>query len=268
MPRRFRALFRKLLAAIRGRWHGVVDRDTFLWWLVRSGGPRVLSGPFTGARYGTTSSGSTLLPKLLGTYERELHPVLARLAGGGFDTVVDVGCAEGYYLVGLGHACRRLGRPLPRLVGYETNKAAVALAVDLARLNAMVGQMACHAAPFAGQELEHGRVALICDIEGEEENLLDLATLPALARTEMLVEVHDEPGRERRLDLLLRRFAGSHVPHIIRRTERTLADFPPNIPGLLSTEWKLRLMDERRQFGNTWLHLVPQTNLLAKAAVE
>ena len=46
--------------------------------------------------------GSVLIPKLLGSYEQELQPLLQRLAAQNYSEIVDIGCAEGYYAIGLG----------------------------------------------------------------------------------------------------------------------------------------------------------------------
>src|SRR6478672_6897407 len=62
----------------------------------------VQHGPFKGMKYpGVNSVGSALIPKLLGSYERELHPLIDSICAGQYDQVVDIGCAEGYYAVGL-----------------------------------------------------------------------------------------------------------------------------------------------------------------------
>src|SRR5438105_426555 len=67
----------------------------------------VLDGPFRGLRYPSASSlHSGLLPKLLGTYEAELHgPIEHLLKSRTYGAVVDVGAAEGYYAVGFALRC-------------------------------------------------------------------------------------------------------------------------------------------------------------------
>ncbi len=62
---------------------------------------RVYSGPFTGMRYGPTAVGSAYIPKLLGTYERELAPLIEQACSQSPRWIVDIGAAEGYYAVGL-----------------------------------------------------------------------------------------------------------------------------------------------------------------------
>src|ERR1035441_10269867 len=65
--------------------------------LVDRYGANVLNGPFEGMRYLQASVGSVLSPKLVGSYEAELHPFIERVTSGRYDIVVDIGCAEGYY---------------------------------------------------------------------------------------------------------------------------------------------------------------------------
>src|SRR5579859_5362525 len=60
---------------------------------------RVRSGPFAGMRYVDASIGSAYLPKLLGIYERELHPVIEEACASRPGLIVDLGAAEGYYAV-------------------------------------------------------------------------------------------------------------------------------------------------------------------------
>ena len=65
-------------------------------------GYEVQAGPFKGMRYPQfKAKGSTMLGKLLGTYEGELADLITSLVKQPYDAVVDVGCAEGYYAVGL-----------------------------------------------------------------------------------------------------------------------------------------------------------------------
>src|SRR5690606_30246863 len=55
----------------------------------------VLGGPFAGMRYPEKRAiGSAIYPKLLGSYEMELHPLFDRLRNQEFGSVVDIGCAE------------------------------------------------------------------------------------------------------------------------------------------------------------------------------
>src|SRR2546426_11207567 len=66
-------------------------------------GLRVRGGPFAGLGYPRQAPkwGYNLVPRLLGTYECELHHVFEQVIATGFPTIIDVGAADGYYTVGL-----------------------------------------------------------------------------------------------------------------------------------------------------------------------
>jgi hypothetical protein len=50
----------------------------------------VLDGPFAGMRYVPRAAGSSLLPKLLGSYEAELHGIVAVVINSDYRKIVDV----------------------------------------------------------------------------------------------------------------------------------------------------------------------------------
>src|SRR6267154_1965762 len=73
------------LLRLLGRWRARLLANT----LIARQGARILNGPFAGMEYLTEASEGALIPRLLGTYESELHPHLsAALAE--VDTVIDV----------------------------------------------------------------------------------------------------------------------------------------------------------------------------------
>ena len=91
----------------------------------------VLAGPFVGMKYTSHQAfGSTLLPKLLGSYESELHGVLEEMLINNYASVVDIGCAEGYYAVGLG-----LRLPEAEVYAFDTAIEARQSCCALAKLN-------------------------------------------------------------------------------------------------------------------------------------
>jgi len=64
-------------------------------------GGRVLGGPFAGMAYVEDATEGALAPRLIGTYEDELHPYLAEALAADPEVILDIGCAEGYYAAGL-----------------------------------------------------------------------------------------------------------------------------------------------------------------------
>jgi hypothetical protein len=139
----------------------------------------------TGASWGD----GDLAPKLLGCYEAELHPALEKAIARRPEIVVNVGCAEGYYAVGL-------ARRLPEAVvhAFDISEPAQAVCAAAAEKNA-VGErvrIGGRCDPATLVELAQGRRALILmDCEGGERELLDAATTAALAECDVLVECHD-----------------------------------------------------------------------------
>src|SRR5436305_1529663 len=95
-------------------------------------GPRVRSGPFAGMTMLRAVADGSYTAKLLGCYERELHGLIRRLVRTRYRTVVNVGCAEGYYAVGL---ARRM--PAATVHAHDTDPEARRLCRRLARANGL-----------------------------------------------------------------------------------------------------------------------------------
>ena len=224
--------------------------------IARETGGRVLQGPFKGLEYHLPRSvGSALEPKLLGTYELELHAAVEDMVGRRPRTLINVGAAEGFYSVGL---ARRL--PELKVIAFETDPDGQALALELARRNGVEDRLAVHGhcdqatlARALGDAAQP--VTILVDVEGFEGELLDLDSMPQLARADLLVEIHEwlTPGVRRTIE---ERFAATHHVRTFEQQRRTEADLPFR-DGLLNP-WLLRLLDEhrpRRAFPMTWLLL-------------
>jgi hypothetical protein len=158
-------------------------------------GLTVHGGPFAGMRYVDRAVGPVLnlIPRLLGAYERELHRPLERAIAARPLTVVNVGSADGYYAVGL---ARRL--PGSTVLAFETDPFLRSLCTEMARANGVVEQLTlrsrCSAADLA--RLPAGEAFVLVDCEGCEGELLHVDAAPLLARSTVLVELHDfiDPG--------------------------------------------------------------------------
>jgi hypothetical protein len=150
----------------------------------------VATGPFKGMRYPRLqSAGSALLPKLLGSYESELHATLEELLAHEYTAVVDVGCAEGYYAVGLG---LRL-RDAP-IYAFDTNPQARLACAEMAKLNGVDGRI--HIGSLCDRKVLRSlplgsRALIITDCEGYEGELFDYEMAQFLARHSLIVEAHD-----------------------------------------------------------------------------
>jgi hypothetical protein len=188
---------------------------------------RVVSGPFSGMRYVPHSCGSAWSPKILGTYELEIANLFRRSYLSAFDQVIDIGCAEGYYLAGLGFALRRrFGGASSRvsLVGFDTDPRSIATARQLMDLNRLEADL--HLRCFEHADMPEGRHLYIVDIEGDELQLLDAAFFARAVTSDVVVEVHDQPGCRRVLQAILDASAHTHSAGIFHRTDRRWDQFP------------------------------------------
>lgn len=179
----------------------------------------VLHGPFTGLRYATAeSAGSALLPKLLGSYERELHSSIEELLQNNYSDVVDVGCAEGYYAVGLA-----VRMPQARVHAFDTEARARELCLQMARLNGVESrlQLGAWCDPAALLRLELGpRALVISDCEGYEALLFTPEVAQALAAHDVLIEVHDRADPELG-DRLQKLFLATHHVELVDSIDDT-----------------------------------------------
>lgn len=150
----------------------------------------VLHGPFKGMKYPSFSSaGSSLFPKLLGSYEKELHEVIDKFLKEEYDEVLDIGCAEGYYAVGLA-----LKSNLKNIYAYDTDEAARTLCAEMARVNNVESKVSIKKT-CTPEELKnfkfHGKALIICDCEGYEKVLFNEQNIQNLKNCDLLIETHD-----------------------------------------------------------------------------
>jgi hypothetical protein len=214
---------------------------------------RVPHGPFAGMLAPDAISWGSACAKLLGAYESCLHGVLAALPEAGIDGVMDIGCAEGYYAVGL-------ARLLPSVTvhAHDVMKEAQTICRRLAERNGVhdrvvVGGLVDHALLEAWLR-QCRRPLLMVDIEGAELDLLDPVLVPALRHALVLVELHE--FRHRGLAATFEaRFAATHRIESILETDRAATDFP-GIAGLPATLRSVALCELRPE-RMRWLWMEP-----------
>lgn len=207
----------------------------------------VLSGPFGGMAFVSATSFGAYLPPLVGTYEMELHPLLQKIITAGYERILDVGAAEGYYAVGLARAMPRV-----RVLAYDIDPKARELCAQLAAKNGVADRVELRAEASATtlDSAAEDRCLLICDCEGYEDELIDPARFPRLAECDVLVEFHDfiRPGVGQRITA---RLAPTHTAEIIdavaRPAEPVLAAAP-----FLSRRDAIFAGDEFRPPGMQW----------------
>ena len=190
------------LLRVLGHWRSHMLANTY----ISHEGARIWGGPFAGMEYLSVASEGALMPRLLGTYESELHPHLAAIAAEGVDCVIDVGCAEGYYAVGL-------ARMMPDVTVYarDIDEQARLLCADLAARNG-VSERVIVGGEFKPQDFQAfagRRVLVMVDAEGAEVDILQPDLAPALAQMTIIVETHDV-YRQDALATVRGRFEATH----------------------------------------------------------
>jgi SAM-dependent methyltransferase len=179
--------------------------------ILRVAGPVVARGPFKDTRLpiDTSWGEGDFSPKVLGSYEEELHPAIERAIAREPVRVVNVGCAEGYYAIGL---ARRL--PKAQVLAFDIDPKAQAICREAAAANGVAERLtvegACTSERLRALATQHGPTLVFMDCEGAELDLLDEPTVAALANSDLIVECHDFINRAI-TPTLTRRFAGSHA---------------------------------------------------------
>jgi len=221
----------------------------------RRAGDRVWSGPFAGTKYRIGAVSSASVPKLIGTYERELQPELEKLAAQRWTAVIDIGAAEGYYAVGFARRLRGV-----KVLAYEMNPVGRELLKANARENSVSDAIElreeCTPPMFASiLQGATAPVLVIMDVEGAEATLIEAATAADLGKATLVIEVHDfaspagGPMISERLRELLE---GSHSIQIVRSEQRSLRDFPA-VFWFVPPRNRLHAMDEYRPTTMEWM---------------
>ncbi|HEY8574400.1 hypothetical protein [Phenylobacterium sp.] len=215
-------------------------------------GLKVWGGPFAGMEYLTSATEGALMPRLLGTYESELHPHLLALLDEGVDVIVDVGCAEGYYAVGLARLA-----PTVSVHARDIEEKAQAACRALAEKNGVADRVVV-GGEFRPEDFESfagKRVLVLVDAEGAELDVLRPELAPSLASMSIVVETHDvyRPGA---LATLVERFSPTH--EIIRVDQQPkVFEAPAWMANLVHLDQLLCVWEWRLQ-QTPWLVMRPK----------
>lgn len=156
-------------------------------------GSTVKYGPFAGTIYPIEAALSRhSIPKLLGTYEQELHDVIKTLAQRKYDLVIDIGSAEGYYAVGLARLLRT------NVLAYDPEPIERSLCERTARLNDVSSLIELRDLfrPSDIRLYRDRRVLCICDCEGFEVELFNSNTILDAAKWDLLIELHGNATKQ------------------------------------------------------------------------
>ncbi len=215
----------------------------------------VLRGPFKGLRYPIFNHRGylNLVSKYLGTFEMELHAPIERLLHDHtYSNVLNIGTADGIYLVGL---CLRTKANV--CIGWEMDPYMQRVTLMLARENGVHDKVSvegtCTPDSLRKRSLE-GRTLVVCDCEGAEDELLTPDNLAGIGTYDIVVECHDmfAPGVTERLKA---RFANTHTIEVVPAKWRTISDVDPALVALLpgGDVQKYHAIEELRSYDMAWL---------------
>ncbi len=218
--------------------------------VIAAQGPDCVAGPFRGMKLATTVTGS-YIPKLLGSYEQELHATIDEIVRASPRRIIDIGCGEGFYLVGLARLI-----PAATCVGFDINVAARNACKEQAAINRVSDRIfidnRCDAVILSQYALNESVV--IADCEGFELELLNPQLCQQLKTCMILVELHEflSPGVT---GVILERFKDTHIVKLIDVLPRDRRAYPQL--NTMSDREAAAAMSESRPAGMQWCWIMP-----------
>lgn len=212
----------------------------------------VIKGYFKGLKYpGFTSFGSSLFPKLSGNYESELFSTFEDLQRNEYSKIIDIGCAEGYYAVGLAIKFKN-----SIVYAFDIDNTAQELAKNMSKLNAVDDRVIIKGqctSEWLGKENFSKRSLIISDCEGFEKDLFVLENITNLYNCDLIIELHPMFNSDIK-NYLCTLLGPTHQLQIISSKDDArkifeLGDFYPNFSYID----KLKLVQEGRMFTMDWL---------------
>lgn len=222
-------------------------------------GKIVLNGPFATMKYpNLVSNGSSLYPKLLGSYEKELHFEIKTLLDKNFNKVYDIGCAEGYYAIGFA-----IFSPKSLIYAFDNNQNALKNCQKMASLNKIKDRVYfgnfCYKETLLANDLRNSLV--ISDCEGYELDLFGNAEIiNHLKETTILIETHDT-YKINLSDKIKCLYKYTHNIKSIFSIDdlQKVKTYNYNEISSLNDITKLRILEEGRKYIQEWLILTPKS---------
>jgi len=214
---------------------------------------KVRRGPFSGLVYPAYEAvGSAMPPKLIGSYEDELHPFFTEVLEADYSDVVDVGAAEGYYVCGLA-----LKNPELHAYAYDTDPYARGLCSRMAEINGISDRV--HVRGLCdSKELEKftgcRRLLVISDCEGYEAELINKEVVGKLSSATFMIEIHEFLD-SRIPDIMTEAFSATHDIQIVMAendTSKVLNRRFSELEGLSDAE-RFEMIREGRPQMQWWI---------------
>jgi ribosomal protein L11 methylase PrmA len=183
----------------------------------------VQAGVFKGLQYpALRSSGSGLFVKFIGSYENELHPFIQSLALKNYTTIIDIGCAEGYYAAGFAKMF-----PNAQVMAYDIDTEALNNCRAMAQANGLANRMVlkekCTKQDLLNFKPETAAL-IICDCEGYEAELFDTQVAQHLKTCDFIIELHTHvvPDIKKKIEAS---FANTHRIAFVASQLKSVKDY-------------------------------------------
>jgi precorrin-6B methylase 2 len=236
------------------------QQNSFYSQVYKNGQISVLTGPFLGMTYYNKIIWGPITPKWIGSYEDELHGVIESVIARKYDTIVDVGAAEGYYAVGLALKCRD-----SKVISYDIDPIARHRQKQLAGLNSITNlEVRKYCTHKELNSLIRGKCFILSDIEGFEVELLDAIKCPGLKNCDLLVEIHSHGMKEipEVLEMMIDRFSETHLITQFEVSARDANHYRVSVPKLQDIPEKtiIDALNEHRNPAQRWLWMESNTS--------
>ena len=123
---------------------------------------KIIGGIFKGVKHTGEAHGSTLCPKILGSYEKEIAQEIHKICKGK-DSFVDIGCAEGYYTTGVAKTTA-----IDTVIGVDISEPALMQARKSATINGVDHKCQFFSKIKPATNLIKGKTLVMIDVDGSE----------------------------------------------------------------------------------------------------
>ena len=146
----------------------------------------IISGIFKGIKHTGEAHGSTLCPKILGSYEKEIAQELHKICKDK-DSFIDIGCAEGYYTTGVAKTT-----DIDTIIGIDISEPALTQARKSAAINGVDYKCQFFSKIKSATKLIKGNTLIMIDVDGSEvpviTELMGALSTSQKQVTELLIE--------------------------------------------------------------------------------
>ena len=215
----------------------------------------VLHGFFKGLKVPPrTSWGDDLMPKILGTYEEELFPVFESLKETPFRSLINIGCADGFFAVGLANSLK-----FKKVIAVDINSEALEVCKENRGANGILIPFeylpAIDGASLSKLLRENPASLVLCDCEGYERELFDSVRTETIGQAYFIIECHDffDPSITEQIEKVLspthtltKIFEGARNPNAFEELEE------------LSNSDRWQAMNELRPELMHWIYAAPK----------